>query len=199
MKTLPVAKIKTFIVGMEPLKDLKETTYVSVESNRLPACVTYRPPALSWGFLDWIYKSTYYGTIKESEIQLSRLYFSHDHMRDIVQVQRNYDEHFWRHVNLREDDKVGRRICLKRLAMTEEEMVDELIKQQIIILTLSQERRLGLLKKIFRNLNCPNDVCKPMFEIRYLSNLRPDLVGHIDHTSCRICVLIIQWHIKACF
>ena len=117
--------------------DNKETTYVSVESNRPPALLyrlTYRPPALSWGFLDWIYKSTYYGTIKESDV--SRLYFSHDHMKDIVQVQRNYDEQMWKDVHLKEDDKGGRRICRKRLAMTEEEMVDELIKQQIIIQTV---------------------------------------------------------------
>jgi hypothetical protein len=95
-------------------------------------------------------------------------------------------------------------ICRKRLAMTEDDRVDELSKLQIIMVTMQQERRLGLMKEIFRKLDDPEICrevmkCKDTFEVKFLSNLRPELLYLIgEQYPCRRCSNTISSYLKTC-
>jgi hypothetical protein len=75
-------------------------------------------------------------------------------MKDIAKRQRDFDEQRWKYTQhlMTVDDSL---ICRKRLAMTEEEMIDVLLQLQIKMVTMPQESRLGLMKEIFQNIpNC---------------------------------------------
>jgi hypothetical protein len=99
-------------------------------------------------------------------------------MEAIAKSQKEFDEQRWesaQHIMTEEEIL----ICRKRLAMTEDEMVDELLKLPIIMVMMPRERRLGLIKEIFRKLDSPKICmklakCKDMIEIRFLSNLCPE-------------------------
>jgi hypothetical protein len=95
-------------------------------------------------------------------------------------------------------------ICRKRLAMTEDDMVDELSKLQTIMVTMPRERRLGHMKEIFQKLDDPNLCmkvmrCKDTFEVKFLSNLRPELLYLLgNHNPCRRCSNAISSYLKTC-
>lgn len=180
------------------IADLKNVQFFSRDSNRPPNVLS------SWKFIQWVYRKTYYGPVEQSLFLLiGDLYFSESAMKDIAKRQRDFDEQRWKYTQhlMTVDDSL---ICRKRLAMTEEEMIDVLLQLQIKMVTMPQESRLGLMKEIFQNLpNCCQVLqsCKDMFEIRFLSNLRPELEATLDspyHSPCRRCCNIISTYITTC-
>jgi hypothetical protein len=89
---------------------------------------------------------TYDGPVGESMISAKGgFYLSKSDMEAIAKSQREFDEQRWestQHIMTEEEIL----ICTKRLAMIEDELVDELLKMQIIMVTMPRERRLGLMK-----------------------------------------------------
>jgi len=189
------------------LANLKKVQYFSQESNR-PPCNRF----LSWSFIEWVYRITYYGPVSESMIEgnfindgpaRGEFYLSNYKMKAIAKSQREFDEQRWestQHIMTEEEIL----ICRKRLAMTEDDMVDELSKLQTIMVTMPRERRLGHMKEIFQKLDDPNLCMKVMrykdtFEVKFLSNLRPELLYLLgNHYPCRRCSNAISSYLKTC-
>ena len=67
-------------------------------------------------------------------------------MKAIAKSQREFDEQRWESTqHLMTEEEIL--TCRKRLAMTEDDMVDELSKLKIIMVTMPRERRLGHISK----------------------------------------------------
>ena len=181
------------------LANLKKVQYFSQESNRPPCS-----KLLSWNFLRWVDRITFDGPISESMIRAEgKFYLDNSDMKDIAKSQKEFDEKRWeftRHIMTEEEIL----ICRKRLAMTEDEMVDKLLELQINMVTMPRERRLGLMKEIFRKLDSPETCmkvlrCKDSFELQFLSNLRPRMICLLgDHYPCRRCSNTISSYLKTC-
>ena len=181
------------------LANLKKVQYFSQESNRPPCS-----KLLSWNFLQWVDRITFDGPISESMIRAEgKFYLDNSDMKDIAKSQKEFDEKRWeftQHIMTEEEIL----ICRKRLAMTEDEMVDKLLELQINMVTMPRERRLGLMKEIFRKLDSPETCmkvlrCKDSFELQFLSNLRPRMICLLgDHYPCRRCSNTISSYLKTC-
>ena len=132
-----------------------------------------------------------------------KFYLDNSDMKDIAKSQKEFDEKRWeftRHIMTEEEIL----ICRKRLAMTEDEMVDKLLELQINMVTMPRERRLGLMKEIFRKLDSPETCmkvlrCKDSFELQFLSNLRPRMICLLgDQYPCSRCSNTISSYLKTC-
>ena len=181
------------------LANLKKVQYFSQESNR-PPC----GGLLSWNFLHWVHRITFDGPVRESMIRgEGEFYLDKNDMKAMAKSQREFDEKKWestQHIMTEEEIL----ICRKRLAMTEDEMVDELLKLQIIMVTMPREKRLGLMKEIFLKLDSPEICtkvvrCKDFFELQFMSNLRPRMICLLgEHYPCRRCTNAISSYLKTC-